>query len=408
MDLTERHDLRSGATPWDDGVPECVPSDKLPDRTVDVAVCGAGVMGAMLAERLSAAGLAVALVDRRRPGHGSTSASTALVLWEADVPLTHLAGDLGEQEAVRRWRRVHHAATGLWERFDREKIASDRKARLSLYLDGDLLDGDGLRAEAELRKRHGFPSVFLEAKATAERFAIAPRPAVVSSDSFETNPLKLTLALLARAHQRGATMTYPADVLGLSHDADTIVLASDHGDLRARHAILATGYERPRLFLPAAFSLKSSYAIATAPGTAPLWRENAMIWEAGDSYLYARDDPEGRVISGGGDEPFVDAQRRDGLIPEKSQAIAAKLAKLVGNPVEPRERWAAVFGASPDGLPAIGRAANSDRLWLASGFGGNGITFAALAAELLTAELTGSPDPDIACFDPYRFEAAAN
>jgi hypothetical protein len=31
------------------------------------------------------------------------------------------------------------------------------------------------------------------------------------------------------------------------------------------------------------------------------------------------------------------------------------------------------------------------------------VTFAALAAELLTAELTGQPDPDIKCFDPYRF-----
>jgi len=25
---------------------------------------------------------------------------------------------------------------------------------------------------------------------------------------------------------------------------------------------------------------------------------------------------------------------------------------------------------------------------------------------LLTAELTGSPDPDLPCFDPYRFENA--
>jgi glycine/D-amino acid oxidase-like deaminating enzyme len=40
---------------------------------------------------------------------------------------------------------------------------------------------------------------------------------------------------------------------------------------------------------------------------------------------------------------------------------------------------------------------------LASGFGGNGINSAALAAELLTAELTGQPDPEIECFDPYRF-----
>ena len=406
MDLTERHDLRSGAAPWDDGVPEFGPSDKLPGRPVDVAICGAGIMGAMLAERLSAAGLAVAVLDRRRPGLGSTSASTALVLWEADVPLTHLARKLGEQEAVRRWRRVHLTATRLWKRLEREDLASEYKARPSLYLDGSVLDGEGLRAEAELRARHGLPSVFLQAEATAERFGIAPRFAIVSTDSFEANPLKLALALLDMARKRGTTVSYPADVLRVAHDASAVVLVSDQGEIRARHVILASGYERPRLFLPATFALKSSYAMATAPGTAPLWRDNAMIWEAADSYLYARVDPDGRVIAGGEDEAFGDARRRDALIPEKAQAIAAKLAKLVSAPIEPRERWAAVFGSSPDGLPAIGRAANSDGLWLAHGFGGNGITFAALAAELLTAELTGSPDPDLPCFDPYRFENA--
>jgi glycine/D-amino acid oxidase-like deaminating enzyme len=408
MDLTERHDLRSGSAPWDDGSPRNVPSDRLPDRTVDVAICGAGIMGSMLAEHMSAAGLEVALLDRRTPGHGSTSASTALVLWEADVPLTHLAHKLGAQEAVRRWRRVHRATTDLWERCDRQKIAFDRIACPSLYLDGDLLDGDGLSVEADLRARHGMPSVFLNAEAVAERFAIAPRPAIVSSDSFEVEPLKLTLSLLDIARKRGATVTHPVDVQRLTRDADTVVMVTDQGDVRARHAVLASGYERPRLFLPAVFSLKASYAIATEPGTAPLWRENAMIWEASESYLYARADREGRVIAGGRDAAFSDAQRRDALIPARAQSIAANLAKLVGAPIEPRERWAAVFGTSPDGLPAIGPAAGSDRLWLASGFGGNGITFASLAAELLTAELTGSPDPDRVCFDPYRFGEGTN
>jgi glycine/D-amino acid oxidase-like deaminating enzyme len=404
MDLTERHDLRSGSAPWDDGEPQFAPSDRLPDRTVDVAICGAGIMGAMLAERLSAAGLAVALMDRRQPGHGSTSASTALVLWEADVPLTHLARDLGEQEAARRWRRVHRTAVRLRDRLERENIASERKESASLYLAGDVLDASALRAEAELRRRHKMPSVFLSAEAVAERFAIAPRAAILSTDSFEANPLLLTQAMLTLARSRGATLTYPADALRIAHDAGTVSLVSDQGELRARHAILASGYERARLFLPAAFSLRSTYAIATAPGTVPLWRENAMIWEAAHGYLYARADAEGRVIAGGGDEAFDDTRRRDALIPEKSQSIAADLAALVGAPIEPRERWAAIFGRSPDGLPAIGRAANSERLWLASGFGGNGITFAALAAELLAAELTGSPDPERACFDPYRFE----
>lgn len=50
------------------------------------------------------------------------------------------------------------------------------------------------------------------------------------------------------------------------------------------------------------------------------------------------------------------------------------------------------------------RARPGERVWLASGFGGNGVSFAALGAELLTAELAGVPDPDLALFDPYRFD----
>ncbi len=72
-------------------------------------------------------------------------------------------------------------------------------------------------------------------------------------------------------------MSYPADVVRLTQDAEAVALVSDQGEVRARQAIIATGYERPRRYMPSAFSLTSTYAIATAPGTAPLWRENAMI-----------------------------------------------------------------------------------------------------------------------------------
>jgi glycine/D-amino acid oxidase-like deaminating enzyme len=159
------------------------------------------------------------------------------------------------------------------------------------------------------------------------------------------------------------------------------------------------------MFLPPAFALRSSYAIASEPGVAPLWNEDAMIWEASGTYLYARRDADGRVIAGGGDESLVDTRARDRLIPEKAEEIARRLSALVGRPIRPHERWAAMFGSSPDGLPAIGPAANAERLWLASGFGGNGISFAAVAAELIGNALAGRPDPDMACFDPYRFPA---
>jgi glycine/D-amino acid oxidase-like deaminating enzyme len=171
--------------------------------------------------------------------------------------------------------------------------------------------------------------------------------------------------------------------------------------------ILAAGYERPTWFLPPAFSVGSSYAIATPAGHAPRWRENAMIWEASSSYLYARATADGRIIAGGEDEDFADAHRRDALIPAKAGTIAAKLAAMIAVEDVPVDCcWSASFGASPDGLPAIGQARNHENLWLASGFGGNGVTFAALGAELISAEMSGQIDPDRGCFDPYRFDGA--
>ena len=45
--------------------------------------------------------------------------------------------------------------------------------------------------------------------------------------------------------------------------------------------------------------------------------------------------------------------------------------------------WAATFGSSPDGLPALGPARNMDKVYLAYGFGGNGVTFASLGAQII-------------------------
>jgi glycine/D-amino acid oxidase-like deaminating enzyme len=405
MPLTETRNLRGGTSCWQPEGHQAVVSDAFPDHDVDIAIVGAGVMGVMLAERLTATGRSVALFDRRPPGHGSTAASTALAMWAADVPLTHLASRIGEDEAARRWRRVHAAVRALAERIDRLSIDAARVDRPELYLAGTLLDETALAVEGEARRAAGLPSTFLDGDAVASRFGLPARAALLSEGGYEVDPVRLTLSLLARARKHGATVTYPVDIIAIEQsDAGNILLTAEGGSVTARDVILATGYERARLFLPEAFSVNSSYAIATPPGTAPLWRENAMIWEASSPYIYARATFDGRVIAGGEDESFEDGARRDALIGVKRGTLQAKLGKIIGRDDVPVDcAWGAAFGSSPDGLPAIGRAANHEGIWLASGFGGNGVTFAALATELATAELDGHSDPDAACFDPYRF-----
>ena len=405
MELTEHHDLRSGTPAWTDSGWTPPGPDLLPDTICDVAIIGSGVMGALVAERISAAGRSVVLLDRRPSGSGSTAASTAQVMWAIDVPMMHLADRIGEGEAARRWTRVYRAVRGLADRIDTLGVACGRADIPTVYLAGDVLDADGLKREAVLHAAHGLPSAYLDAEAVAARFGIAPRAAIVSSGGFSVDPVKLTHAMLDIARGRGALLCYPYNVTSIAMDGGVMLTLEGGGTVEARHVVLAGGYERARMFLPPAFALLSTFVMATAPGVAPLWRENAMIWEASDPYLYVRATPDGRIMAGGGDEDFSNPAQRDALIERKAGEIAAGLETMLGGLAPGVERrWAAMFGSSPDGLPAIGRARNASHLWLSAGFGGNGIAFAALAGEILAAEFGGDGDADLACFDPYRFE----
>lgn len=63
----------------------------------------------MCADLLTATGHQVMVIDRRGMAKGSTPATTALVQYDLDVPLTQLRRSLGSENAVRAWRRARLA-----------------------------------------------------------------------------------------------------------------------------------------------------------------------------------------------------------------------------------------------------------------------------------------------------------
>ena len=89
-------DLKSGHSLWPvkNGLPGVYPSLKS-DETSEVAILGSGITGELVAE-----GLDVVVLDKRDIAGGSTSASTALLQYEIDTPLTELTGMIGAVPAV--------------------------------------------------------------------------------------------------------------------------------------------------------------------------------------------------------------------------------------------------------------------------------------------------------------------
>lgn len=56
--------------------------------------------------------------------------------------------------------------------------------------------------------------------------------------------------------------------------------------------------------------------------------------------------------------------------------------------------WAGSFGASPTGSPSIGAVPSMRNCFAALGYGGDGITFSMLSAQVLSAAIAGRDDPD--------------
>ncbi len=395
--VTHHKDLRTGQSLWSARRRPPIEVRALTrDLRCDVIVIGAGISGALIAESLSEAGLKVAILDRRGPTMGSTAASTAMLQYELDTPLCQMAGRIGLERAERMWRRSRLAVDALRERTERLGINADTATRGSIYLDGNVLDSTGLAEEADARRRAGFEVELLKPAAVKDRYGISGRHAIVGFGNYSADPRRLAAGYLNVAIERGARLYAPADVSSIEATANGVTVTTASGHIvSADHLVVASGYEMLKGIPRMGNSIISSWSISTKPQPTKIWPSAAMIWEASDPYLYIRTTPRGEVICGGEDEDISDADERDARIALKTATLTRKLGALLPmiDPT-PVHAWAGSFGDSTVGTPTIGKIPSMENCYAAMGYGGNGITFSMMAAQMLRGMIVGSGDPD--------------
>lgn len=408
-DDTEQADLRGGRSPW-------FAAGKLPLRLdvgenlkCDALIVGGGITGSLVAERLTRQGLDVVIVDRELPGRGSTAASTSMLLWEIDRSLAQLAEIYGFERASRAYLASLHAVARLKSLVLQLGVPCEMRDKNSLLLAaGDT--GRQLREEHDLRARAGLPGDFLDHAMLLELFGIARAGAIVSPGSADADPMQLARGLLAVAIGRGARI-FEAEAVQFDAAARSVgVLLKNGREIEARSVILATGYVMPDIVHSTVHAVSSSWAIATTPQPQNIWRDGALIWEDSKDYLYARSTSAGRIIIGGEDsEEVVEPDARDALIPEKSRLLTRKLAALwPAARLDIEFSWSGTFDTTSDGLPLIGPVPNAKGVYAAYGYGGNGITFSFLAAQLIGDLIAGATSPLLGDFALDRDGASAN
>jgi len=400
--VTRKRKLRTDGSLWEHIRAPRIPYRQLTqDRRTDVLIVGAGITGAMLAGSLVEAGFDTIVVDRRAPTTGSTLASTALVQYEIDTPLLELKHKIGERNAFRAWQRSRLAVTSLAAFFRRHGV--EAQPHDALYLAGNRLSARDLAREARLRQIAGIETTLLDRSELQHRFGIVRSAALLGYDNLAINPRAAAARLLVRANKAGARLYAPVEVISIEKYRAYIEARTSNGkQIICKNLVLATGYEFPEMVPSKGHRITTTWAFATAPQPRKLWPEQCLIWEASRPYLYMRTTVDGRVVCGGEDAVTSKVVSRAGVTERKITRLQHKVGNLFPDlDTDPEFVWAARFGETATGLPMIGEIPGHRHCYAALGYGGNGITYGRIAADVLRAALTGARDPDA---DLYAFK----
>lgn len=371
------------------------------DVDCDVAIIGAGVTGALAADALTSAGFDVVVVDARDVGQGSTSASTSLLQYEIDTHLRDLIEIVGREAAERAYRLCLESIDQLEAKTGELADSGGFSRRRSLYVASRDRDVAVLRDEYEARRDCRIRVDLLDGPEVREQFGVDCAAALLSYDAAVCNAYRLAHALLQRAKSHGARIFDRTCVSKFDCQDSGVCLHTDRrSTVSSRAVVFATGYESQQYLRERVVRLKSTYAMVTQPldSTAP-WPEDALFWESSRPYLYMRTTTDRRILAGGEDDNFRNAVVRDRRVDKKASKILQRVESLLPNlRVEVEHAWAGTFGETKDGLAYIGPSPEHPHAYFALGFGGNGITFSVVAADILVDLLSRRQNADAAIF----------
>lgn len=344
---------------------------------LDVAVVGAGVIGLSVALRARREGLSVVVIDRDEPGRGTTWSAAGML---APVSEAHPA----EPELLALLLR----SAELWPAFAAQ-LGELGQEPLRLGEHGTLVvarDQDGAREiarELDIRRRLGLAAEPLLPSAAREREpALAPtiRAAASFPGDQSVDPRRLVVALTKACAAQG------------------VVLRREEVDprtLRNERVVIAAGAWSGAPVRP----VKGQALLLRDPGTEPLVR-GVLRFDGG--YLVPRAGGRyylGATVEERGFDSAPTALAHYELLRDCAEVLPGVLE------LEVEELVCGLRPGTPDNAPLIGADPGDPRFVLATGHHRHGILLAPVTAELVVAELRGTPAPIE--FSPSRFAAGA-
>lgn len=391
-------DLHSGSPYWGIKNPLYQQASALRENiTTDVMVIGTGITGALVAHELCEAGMRCTMVDKRSIAGGSSMASTAQLQYEIDVPLYQLAKDIGDKKAVLAYLASLESIGDLEGVFDRTQIDAEFLRVPTLLLASNRIGLRALKKEYEIRKQHNLPVEFLSSAYLQDKYEIDRPGALWNNTSAQIDCYKAAIGLIQHHKKEHSLQVHPyTEIVGYKKERSTFIFQTLNGPtISCKYVVIAAGFEAGKFLPKKVMNLLSTYALVSQPlSPEQLWPERCLIWETHNPYFYMRTTADNRIMMGGEDIPFKNARLRDIKLLQKTKALEYKFQKLFKHiPMITDFSWCGTFSSTDDGLPYIGEYEDKKNMFFALGYGGNGITFSMIAAQMICNKIKGKKDP---------------
>lgn len=360
------------------------------DHVTDVAIVGAGITGITTAYLLSKAGYKVTLLEAGQILGGATGYTSAKISAQHGMIYHDLVKHFGEEQARMYYQSNSEAMEWMIATAEELDLSCGMK-REAAYLYADQGDEKTLKAlnkEFEAYGKLRLPGEWLD----QVPLPLGAGGAIRMPDQARFHPLEYLKGLLQAVLDRGGTV-FEHTMIGEKVDTDGQITLHTEGEkfqIRCRHAVSASHfpfYDGGSLYF-SRLHAERSYCLAFEPETD---YEGGMYLSAGEPTRSLRAVEWGDrklVIAGGENHKTGQGICTFGHY-ENLERFAGKLLGIRSIPF----RWSTQDLITLDRVPYIGKRAEDEEIYIATGFGKWGMTNGTVAARLIADGILGEQYP---------------